>query len=364
MGAALCLRGWTHSDTASGAPVADAVPRLLVQVKTLDPCTHAYSFWEGVPMDGKAGFGRLFAASRTLRAVAVVQRAMRGATSPAEVMAGLGFGKLALVESFSVSMSGSGRSFTCYVFNRAAHPTPLALPRLPALLPAADSVDTPSQRHEGGGAGLSQGGLGPAVGAEAELEDEAVSAPPPLPPAELLPPRGEGSSAVRRSTRQRRPTAKVVEGAEEPEQQGVALEPQAGSRQPNCSRAQRSTHRTAAAAATVVRAAGGKQRASPSKGNGVQKASPSKAASSPSKAKAQGLLGAAGAALRQKKLAPLGAATAGAKPAKQAAAGGAEPTARRGLLQAVGAVTRSMQSALSPGSQRAAAAAAHIIKAQ
>ena len=75
-------------------------------MKTLDPCTHAYSFWEGVPLDGKAAFGRLFAASRTLRAVAVVQRAMRGQQSPAEVMECLGFGELVLVDSFSVSMSG------------------------------------------------------------------------------------------------------------------------------------------------------------------------------------------------------------------------------------------------------------------
>ena len=75
-------------------------------MKTLDPCTHAYSFWEGVPLDGKAAFGRLFAASRTLRAVAVVQRAMRGQQSPAEVMECLGFGELVLLDSFSDSMSG------------------------------------------------------------------------------------------------------------------------------------------------------------------------------------------------------------------------------------------------------------------
>ncbi|GAB4821524.1 hypothetical protein N2152v2_008570 [Parachlorella kessleri] len=114
----------------------------IEQMKTLDPCTHAYSFWEGVPLDGKAAFGRLFAASRTLQAVAVVQRAMRGQQSPAEVMECLGFGELVLVDSFSVSMSGSGRSFTAYVFNRveppAALPTPLA-----AEQPVAEGVATP-----------------------------------------------------------------------------------------------------------------------------------------------------------------------------------------------------------------------------
>jgi hypothetical protein len=58
------------------------LPAPFAQVATLDPCTHAYSFWEGVPIDGKAAFGRLFAASRTLRAVAVVQRAIRWAPAP------------------------------------------------------------------------------------------------------------------------------------------------------------------------------------------------------------------------------------------------------------------------------------------
>lgn len=55
------------------------LPVLLhpTQVRCLDPCTHAYSFWEGVPVEGKAAFGRLFAASRTMRSVAVVQRAIR-----------------------------------------------------------------------------------------------------------------------------------------------------------------------------------------------------------------------------------------------------------------------------------------------
>lgn len=37
------------------------------QVDSLEPATHAYSFWEGVPVSGKKAFGRLFAQSRTLR---------------------------------------------------------------------------------------------------------------------------------------------------------------------------------------------------------------------------------------------------------------------------------------------------------
>ena len=48
-----------------------------LQVGTLEGSTHAYSFWEGVPIEGKAAFGRLFAAAGSLRSVAVVQRAIR-----------------------------------------------------------------------------------------------------------------------------------------------------------------------------------------------------------------------------------------------------------------------------------------------
>ena len=44
-----------------------------------------------------------------MQAVAVVQRAMRQA-DPAEVMADLGFGRLQLVASFPVSMSGDSLS--------------------------------------------------------------------------------------------------------------------------------------------------------------------------------------------------------------------------------------------------------------
>ena len=38
------------------------------QMESLDPATHAYSFWEGVPPSGKQAFGRLFAQSSTLKA--------------------------------------------------------------------------------------------------------------------------------------------------------------------------------------------------------------------------------------------------------------------------------------------------------
>lgn len=37
------------------------------QIKTLDPATHAYSFWEGVPETSRRAFGRLFRASKSLQ---------------------------------------------------------------------------------------------------------------------------------------------------------------------------------------------------------------------------------------------------------------------------------------------------------
>ncbi|RMZ54907.1 hypothetical protein APUTEX25_000424, partial [Auxenochlorella protothecoides] len=64
-----------------------------------------------------AAFGRLFRSSPSLRGVAVVQRAMR--TDPEAAMAAMGFGPLLLRASFPVSMSGSGRSFTAYIFQRS-----------------------------------------------------------------------------------------------------------------------------------------------------------------------------------------------------------------------------------------------------
>mmetsp|Transcript_3543 Transcript_3543/g.9012 ORF Transcript_3543/g.9012 Transcript_3543/m.9012 type:complete len:663 (-) Transcript_3543:256-2244(-) len=85
-------------------------------VPSLEPATHAYSFWEGVCVPARAAFGRLFASSATLGCVTVVQRTLRGAQSPADFMADLEFGPLRLVATTSVAMSGSGRKFTAYTF--------------------------------------------------------------------------------------------------------------------------------------------------------------------------------------------------------------------------------------------------------
>lgn len=47
------------------APAIRCCP--IESIATLNPATHAYSFWEGVPLVGKAAFGQLFAASKTLK---------------------------------------------------------------------------------------------------------------------------------------------------------------------------------------------------------------------------------------------------------------------------------------------------------
>lgn len=39
----------------------------FLQVPSLDPATHAYSFWEGVPTEAKCAFGELFAKSETMQ---------------------------------------------------------------------------------------------------------------------------------------------------------------------------------------------------------------------------------------------------------------------------------------------------------
>jgi hypothetical protein len=79
---------------------------LYIQVDRLDPATHAYAFWDGIPESGKRAFGALFLKSRTMKAVAVVQRAIRGLT-PVETMRQLGFGPLQYVANFVVTMSGA-----------------------------------------------------------------------------------------------------------------------------------------------------------------------------------------------------------------------------------------------------------------
>ncbi|GBF95231.1 hypothetical protein Rsub_07946 [Raphidocelis subcapitata] len=146
----LALRGIAPDRMAT--PLITRAP--VERVESLDPATHAYSFWEGVPRDGKAAFGRLFRTSQTLKAVAVVQRAIRG-TDPSLEMQSLGFGPLLLIKSFPVNMSGSGRSFTAYVFSKIAPPSADLLRRQARLSDAAASPAAAPPRQSPAATGMS-----------------------------------------------------------------------------------------------------------------------------------------------------------------------------------------------------------------
>ena len=95
------------------------VPSILCggveQLPTLDPATHAYSFWEGVPQVAREAFGTLFRTSSTAHTLAVVQRHASDITG---YLKASGFGSLELVTRMPVKMSGSGRSFQAYVLRK------------------------------------------------------------------------------------------------------------------------------------------------------------------------------------------------------------------------------------------------------
>jgi hypothetical protein len=163
---------------------APTLPRIhcapIEAFQTLDPATHAYSFWEGVPPEARAAFGRLFVASRTLCAVTVVQRSLR-AVDPAVFMdEAYGFGPLRLVDNFAVSMSGSGRWFQAYVFVRDG-PVPVGVrsPRRRAAMAAADGdarVPTPHRSADPLAPISAEGSDATAVAAAAKEEPEVLSA--------------------------------------------------------------------------------------------------------------------------------------------------------------------------------------------
>jgi len=103
-------------------------------LRTIEPATHVYSFWEGIPGGAREALGALVRKSRSVRGVAVVQRALRGGRNGAEgAMADLGFGVLRLEDSFPVAMSGSGRGFVAYIFARAPPPPAAAADFPPEL---------------------------------------------------------------------------------------------------------------------------------------------------------------------------------------------------------------------------------------
>lgn len=95
-------------------------------VATLSPATHAYTFWEGVCSEARQALGALFASSKTLGAISMVQRTMR--CDPVAEIEGYGFGPVKLVGTCKVAMSGSGRRFTAYTFVKEGWEPPCANP--------------------------------------------------------------------------------------------------------------------------------------------------------------------------------------------------------------------------------------------
>jgi hypothetical protein len=76
---ALALRKQASNASApEPAAASRAASSTLLMVPTLEcasveavdsfgPATHAYSFWEGIPQEGRCAFGRLFAASTSMK---------------------------------------------------------------------------------------------------------------------------------------------------------------------------------------------------------------------------------------------------------------------------------------------------------
>ena len=107
----------------------------IEELESLNPATHVYTFWEGIPVQAKEALGALFSTSETCRAIAIVQRAMRN-KDPANYLADLGFIDVNVVESFPVKMSGSGRSFQAYIISKNS-----SLPEVDLSSVAPESLD-------------------------------------------------------------------------------------------------------------------------------------------------------------------------------------------------------------------------------
>jgi len=101
-----------------GLPHRAPAPQSPQQLSTLEPATHAYACWEGMPKTAKCALGSLFVASSTLQTVAVVQRAFR--RGPLLEMREMGFGELQLLKTFPVHLSGSQRQLNAYIFIKQA----------------------------------------------------------------------------------------------------------------------------------------------------------------------------------------------------------------------------------------------------
>ncbi|CAG9461620.1 unnamed protein product [Pedinophyceae sp. YPF-701] len=179
-------------------------------MSTLCPATHAYSFWEGVPHEARCAFGALFAASPTLQHVCVVQRHMR--EDAVANMEEYGFGDVALVDKFTVKMSGSGRSFQSYLFSKTSWMSPTAAPegatqRQPAHVAASETEAALRATPRRSGR--------PAKG-DADGEDDDVS------PTQAVSPVAE-ARPERPQRRASKGVSRAVQAA-----RGLAWEPEAG----------------------------------------------------------------------------------------------------------------------------------------
>jgi hypothetical protein len=67
-----CHGCWLLLQTAVIDPVFSGCCLHLLpawQIASLEPASHAYSFWEGVPISGKQAFGRLFRLAKTTKVI-------------------------------------------------------------------------------------------------------------------------------------------------------------------------------------------------------------------------------------------------------------------------------------------------------
>ena len=72
--------------------------------------------------------GSLFCQSKTCKAIALVQRALRSSKEESAYLSDLNFANCEVVTSFSVAMSGSGRQFRAYIVRKVtARPGVMAL---------------------------------------------------------------------------------------------------------------------------------------------------------------------------------------------------------------------------------------------
>ncbi len=131
--------------------------------------------------------------------------------------------------------AGSGRSFTAYVFNKAA--LPLALPVLPAAeAAAAHSIETPAQAAEAAPAGPSSVAWQAAEEAEGETaQSRLAEATRAASPAEAA------GGAAGRGRRRRKPSAKQ-RAAAEAEQAMIFIQAPAG-REPSSTRQEAAAER-------------------------------------------------------------------------------------------------------------------------